>query len=294
MTVPYAKNCRIAGFSLNTADAEGLAQFYERAFGCRRVAATRLSADECRNTLGIQAGAFRITLHLGSEIIDLIQCDAPGRPYPSSATSADLIFQHFAIVVADIAQAYRRLSAIKGWQPISTDGPERLPAASGGVTAFKFRDPEGHPLELLAFPTGQVPAVWRMHDAETICLGIDHTAISVADTIRSARFYERLGFKVSSRSFNEGPEQQRLDGLAETGLDVMGLSTIDAKPHLELLRYAGARASADLPPRPHDIAATRFVLQVCDRAGAGSDTGATRLISDPDGHRLTIRSWREG
>ena len=48
-----------------------------------------------------------------------------------------------------------------GWTPISTSGPQLLPAASGGVSAFKFRDPEGHPLELIAFPPGAVPPQWQ-------------------------------------------------------------------------------------------------------------------------------------
>ena len=50
---------------------------------------------------------------------------------------------------------YARLSAHAGWTTISTDGPQLLPASSGGVTAYKFRDPEGHPLELIAFPPGR-------------------------------------------------------------------------------------------------------------------------------------------
>ena len=29
------------------------------------------------------------------------------------------------------------------------------------IVLFKFRDPEGHPLELLAFPRDSVPACWR-------------------------------------------------------------------------------------------------------------------------------------
>ncbi|MGB8684208.1 MAG: hypothetical protein WCD12_15080, partial [Candidatus Binatus sp.] len=60
------------------------------------------------------------------------------------------------------------------------------------VTALKFRDPEGHPLELIAFPPDDTPAKWqRSSTAE--CLGIDHSAISVAVTERSVKFYERLG-----------------------------------------------------------------------------------------------------
>ena len=88
--------------------------------------------------------------------------------------------------------AYARLAAQPGWNTISTDGPQVLPASSGGVTAYKFRDPEGHPLELLAFPPDAIPARWQKVSA-TGCLGIDHSAISVVDTDQSIKFYERLG-----------------------------------------------------------------------------------------------------
>ncbi len=55
-------------------------------------------------------------------------------------------------------------------------GPERLPARSGGVSAFKFRDPDGHPLELLAFPPEAVPPIWR-----------DRPACSSESTTRRSR-----------------------------------------------------------------------------------------------------------
>ena len=43
--------------------------------------------------------------------------------------------------------AYARVRAA-GVQPISLNGPETLPERNGGVRAFKFRDPDDHPLEL--------------------------------------------------------------------------------------------------------------------------------------------------
>lgn len=45
----------------------------------------------------------------------------------------------------------------------------RLPESSGGVTAFKFRDPDGHPLELLAFPDGKVPSRWGAQPDAELC-----------------------------------------------------------------------------------------------------------------------------
>ena len=53
------------------------------------------------------------------------------------------------------------LSAAAGWRPISEGGPQLLPPSNGAVRAFKFRDPDGHPLELIWFPPGQGRAVWH-------------------------------------------------------------------------------------------------------------------------------------
>ena len=94
-------------------------------------------------------------------------------------------------------QAYRRLCSVSGWTAISIDGPQRLPASSGGVSAFKFRDPDGHPLELLAFPDGAWPAHWQARSNGDLALGIDHSAISVSDSARSIAFYEALGLRVA-------------------------------------------------------------------------------------------------
>ncbi|MFY7695904.1 MAG: lactoylglutathione lyase, partial [Cyanobium sp.] len=45
-------------------------------------------------------------------------------------------------------------------------------------------------------------------------LGIDHSAIGIADTAASCRFYEGLlGLKLGGDGINHGPEQERLDGL---------------------------------------------------------------------------------
>ena len=97
------------------------------------------------------------------------------------APGDDVRFQHFAIVARDMRAAFERLRNFAGWTRISRGGPRRLPASSGGVTAFKFRDPEGHPIELLHFPSrpGALPT-------------IDHTAISVYDAEKSIVFTSDL------------------------------------------------------------------------------------------------------
>src|SRR5690606_16398048 len=109
---------------------------------------------------------------------------------------------------------------------------------TGSVTAFKFRDPEGHPLELISFPPGVGAPVWEKVRGEGI-LGCDHTAISVMNLDRSLHFYaDLLGFRIASRSLNQGPEQDRLDDLPGCLVDVVALEpTIITTPHVELLHY---------------------------------------------------------
>ncbi|HEY5105780.1 MAG TPA: VOC family protein [Caulobacteraceae bacterium] len=270
---------RLARFCLTTADAERLATFYQDAFGARRSDAERLGSPVFQRQMGVGGRAWRIALQLGAATIDLIEFDDPGAPYPAGASTSDRIFQHLAIVVADMNAACERLSATTGWTAISTDGPQTLPASAGGVTAFKFRDPEGHPLELLAFPERETPARWRIDAADGACLGIDHSAISVADTPRSIAFYQQLGLTVSARSVNRGPEQGRLDGLGNPCVEVVAVTPPDPCPHIELLGYVGA-IGGGYRVRNNDIAATRLVLE-----GAGSP----RALIDPDGHRLVIQ-----
>jgi catechol 2,3-dioxygenase-like lactoylglutathione lyase family enzyme len=261
---------RLAAFSLASAEPAALAVFYQRAFGCRIEALLAPGGD----------APHGIALTLGAQRLELLEFDPPGEPYPRASSACDLNFQHCAIVVRDMATAFERLCGTSGWSAISSHGPQRLPASSGGVTAFKFRDPEGHPLELLAFPRACEPEYWRAPDGE-LCLGIDHSAISVADSARSIAFYRSLGFEVASESLNHGPEQARLDGLVDPRVEVTALAPLQATPHLELLCYRQPEPAAH-ELHPHDIAATRLVLQTRECRAR------PELRRDPDGHYLLL------
>ncbi|MGC9271668.1 VOC family protein [Acidiphilium sp.] len=193
-----------------------------------------------------------------------------GADYPAARASNDPWFQHLAIVVNDIAAAFDHATR-HGATAISTDGPQRLPASSGGVTAWKFRDPEGHPLELLQFPPDATPPCWQGRDG--LFLGIDHTAIVVAGTQASETFYRTLGFERAAQSHNRGPAQAALDGLAAPHVLVTALRIPgQAVPHLELLDYLTPNAPAGTWTTS-DIAATRIVM-----------SGTQPLSRDPDGH----------
>lgn len=294
MSTPPLAIVQLSRLQLTCANASQLAEFYERAFDARRLGFKRFPDEAFSQLMNIEGAATCISLLLGNELIELFQFDQPGDPYPAQARSSDLSFQHFAIVVNDMDRAYRRLSALSGWSPISTQGPELLPPTSGGVTAFKFRDPEGHPLELLAFPKGPKRDAWNIRSRAPLFLGIDHSAISVSDSLRSIAFYENLGFEVSANSFNRGPSQDRLDGLAQSYVEVTALTPRHGTPHLELLCYEPGTPRKQIILRNNDVAATRLGFDAESAPPADGPFTALRCIPDPDGHRIVISALRAG
>ena len=254
----------ITAFRLVTQDADRLARFYA-ALGFA-VGDRHRIADAEMAMLGLTGEGVRLPLALGTQRIDLDRFAVAGRAYPDGANAADPIFQHFALVTRDPAAAWSRALAA-GAAAIGRDGPVTLPASSGGVTAVKFRDPDGHPLELLYFPAdrpGGDGAVTR----------IDHSAISVSDAETSIAFYTGHGLTVGEETLNRGPTQVALDGLVDVRVRVVPLHPSTQPPHLELLAYRNPATPPHRPLAANDIAATRLVW----------DGGTTGLARDPDGH----------
>jgi catechol 2,3-dioxygenase-like lactoylglutathione lyase family enzyme len=286
--VPHGTICKLARFALTTTNAARLAAFYESACGFRRLQSQYLSGVDFELLLDVEGGAHCITLGAGEEILEILEFDQPGRLYPRESSASDPAFQHFALVVTDMKEAYRRLAAVEGWRAISTNGPERLPVTSGGVSAFKFRDPDGHPLELLAFPPGNVPPRWRRGSEGAACLGIDHSAICVRDSGRSIAFYAGLGLNEAARSLNSGPEQERLDGIPQARVAVTALAPRQGTPHVELLCYQSAAHAAALTLRNNDVATTRLVLEMSNEPPTTTANRVARQVLDPDGHHLLI------
>lgn len=278
---------RLARFVLTTANADRLAAFYKNAFGFQQIAVERVCGLHFEKLMGVDGGATRVFLRLGDELLELLEFDVPGKSYPLDAGSSDLIFQHFAIVTADITKSVDRLSGNREWTTISSGGPQQLPESSGGVTAFKFRDPDGHPLELLAFPDGNAPPRWKACSTD-LCLGVDHSAICVSDSERSIAFYEELGLRTSARSLNQGPEQAQLDGLRDPCVEVTALSPIQRTPHVELLCYRPGIPKPSLFLRNNDVAATRLVFEIDPPPPGEPMPVLPREILDPDGHRLLM------
>ena len=257
---------RLLRIELVVADLARSERFYAEALGF-----SLERQEDASATLAGMLGADRIrqsVLRRGGQTLVLQAFEPAGAPYPARSTASDLVFQHFALPVADMAAAFSRLAPF-GAAPISSAGPQHLPQRSGGSTAYKFRDPDGHPLELIQF-------------ADCTEGGIDHSALAVADADRSIAFYGDLGLRVGARQVNTGIEQDRLDGLRGAVVDVVALLPEQAAPHVELLGYRSPPGRALPAMRPCDAAATRLVLEV-----SGLPEPAM-LTKDPDGHMLLL------
>jgi catechol 2,3-dioxygenase-like lactoylglutathione lyase family enzyme len=291
---------RLIAIRLVSHDAAALASFYSAALGFERGATVPIAAEELA-MLGLAGTGSRTALTLGGQVLELDQFDPPGQPYPQPRASDDRFFQHFAMVTGDMAGAWARVLAAGGLA-VSTDGPVQLPPENGGVRAVKFRDPEGHPLELLAFPEPE---------AAKHSFAIDHSAIVVRDVAASIAFYQARGLAMGERTLNHGPAQAALDGLplaakmfpqrtpspglrrdrlslreppppegedlghdAQLCVDVVPLNPPGAGPHLELLGYRDLAPRMPIEWNPRDVAATRLVWEASGSA----------LVTDPDGH----------
>jgi len=268
--IMVAYNPRIIGIALITTDLARACAFYEQALGFDLVSSARYGSAEVA------------TLRLGEEMLHLVHPDRLGRTYPEPQAANDPWFQHFAIAVSDAATAFERLSRMP-FTPISRGGPILLPPSSGSVIAYKFRDTDGHPLELSQFPDDR----WtRRRTAPGVFLGIDHTAIGVSDLDLSLAFYSgTLGFELTARGVNTGPSQDALDGLSSTQVEIAVLSPPSSKgPHLELLHYLSPRTVKGRQAMwIEDVAATRTLI-----TGEGLPSATLR---DPDDHIIATQIW---
>ncbi len=264
--------------ALNVSDLDRARRFYADALGFETQTIGREDA-QLASLLGVRA-ARSVVMRRGAQLVELTQTDPAGAPYPPGSASNDLWFQHCALVTRDMHAAYARLGGSLA-VPISRNAPQIL---LGGIVAYKFRDPDGHPLELISFPQPDP----RTED------GIDHSAIAVRDAGRSVAFYaDLLELNVASRQVNTGPEQDALDGLDGVEVDVVALCAQHPAPHVELLGYrapAGRGASSSWS----DLAASRLVFLV-DRIEGGDASGAGEgvsqlLVRDPDGHAVLLRA----
>ena len=229
---------------------------------------------------------------------------AVGRDHSAEGDPSRLAF-----TVRDMDAAYRRLRDHKVTH--ASSGPQTLPEwnkAAGGIRAFYFKDPDGHPLEILQFPPGKGDPRWQ-RDSGPLFLGIDHTAIVVADTDASLGFYrDRLGLRVAGESENYGIEQERLNNVFGARLRITSLKAAKG-PAIEFLQYL---APSDGRPIPLDIKANDIVHWEIPVFVADADVAWKKLVArrmrlvspgpqnvggrnevqakDPDGHALVFRT----
>jgi catechol 2,3-dioxygenase-like lactoylglutathione lyase family enzyme len=222
-----------------------------------------------------------MALRLGGETIELVQ--RTGRPLPDDSRSNDRWFQHLAIVVSDIDRGYA-IVLREGASPISTE-PQELPAwnpNAGGIRAVYFRDPDGHPLELIQFPPGKGDPRWQSKDR--LFLGIDHSAIAVRDTETSLAFYQgRLGLRVAGTSENWGVEQERLSAVPGARVRITSLRA-SVGPGIEFLHYLMPTGGRPIPAdtSTKDLWSEFIVMRA--RGGGRAEL----ILRDPDGHALLV------
>ena len=234
--------------------------FYTGVLPFVKVSDSELSGRQYELLSGVFGARSRVvTLRLGAEAIELTEFLAPkGRPVPADVRANDRLFQHVAIVVSDIAKAYGVLRE-RNVEHAST-GPQRLPdwnPNAGGISAFYFRDPDRHFLEIISFPPGKGAPKWHetpkgpaLSLSKGLFLGIDHTAIVVDDTNASLRFYrDTLGMQVAGESENYDVEQEHLNNVFGARLRITALRA-GKGPGIELLEYLAPR---DGRPAPNDL-----------------------------------------
>jgi catechol 2,3-dioxygenase-like lactoylglutathione lyase family enzyme len=297
----------VEAVGVTVSDLDRSLDFYTQVLHFHKEWETELSGDDIEHLKGVFGARVRVArLRLGSEELELSEYLAPqGRPLPQDSRSNDLWFQHIAIVVSDMDQAYRWLRE-HHVQHVSS-GPETLPAwnpQAGGIQAFYFRDPDGHVLEVIHFPAGKGDPRWQQPGSDMF-LGVDHTAIAVSNTDASLAFYrDQLGMHIAGMSENYGDEQEHLNNVFGARLRITSLRGARG-PGIELLEYLSPRTGRRIPDDAHanDLAHWETLVDQGDVNVSWSyfsarhqrliSSGVERLgnrtaflVADPDGHAI--------
>lgn len=304
----------VDAIGMTVSDMDRSMGFFSNVLSFEKITDVEVHGSEYEKLQGLFGLRMRVVrLKLGEEIIELTQYLAPeGRPIPPGWRSHDHGFQHIAIVVADMDRAYQQLRSSKV-RHVST-GPQTIPVsnkAAAGIRAFYFKDPDGHNLEIINFPSGKGDPRWQKNN-DKLYLGIDHSAIVVSNTHNSLKYYRNLlGLKLIGESTNYGAEQEHLNNVAGARLHISGLRA-SGGPGIEFLEYLTPR---DGRPAPKDTMANDLwhwqTTLITDNAANAMQklNGAKRrliprriahlpekllgfskgfLARDPDGHGLQI------
>ncbi len=268
----------VDAIGMTVSDMDRSIEFYSRVLTFEKVSDVEVWGDAFEHLQGVFGLRMRVVrMRLGDEFIELTEYLAPrGRPIPADSRSNDRWFQHIAIIVSDMDRAYAWLRQHKVQH--ASPGPERLPdwnKNAAGIRAFYFKDPDGHNLEILQFPSDKGDPKWH-RPTDRMFRGIDHTAIVVSDTDTSLKFYrDILGLRVMGESENYGPEQEHLNNVFGARLRITSLRAA-VGPGIEFLEYLTPR---DGRPYPADHRANDLVHWQT-RLVAGDAGAAARLLRD--------------
>src|SRR6516162_540537 len=271
---------------MTVGDMDRSVKFYTRVLTFENQSDVERSGPEIDALYGVANARVRaVDLKLGGESIELLQfIGAAGAPVPPDARSNDLSFQHVAIIVGDMDRAYAVLRQ-NNVQHISPY-PQRLPdwnPSAAGIKAFYFRDPDGHPLEILQFPPDKGDPKWHMSNGR-LFLGIDHTAIAISSTTTSLAFYRNLlGLHVVGESDNYGFEQEHLNNVFGAHLRITSLRG-QSGIGVELLEYITPRDGHAAPANASapDISHHETVLLVDNIAGVNA------ALPDAKNHPVSV------
>ena len=318
--------------SITVSDLDKAISFYTQVLDFTKEEEYILTGKIAQELFGLKTEKAKVRIakiSLGNEIVELMEFSGvdPGRAIPPDSKSNDLWFQHIAIVVNNMDSAYKKIQQAKATH-VSTSPqtlPEYLPAAAG-ISAFYFRDPDGHNLELINFPKGKGNPKWQdsdeaklratnisstpvfNHSNSSLFLGIDHTAIGISSTDEAYTFWKDiLKMEIGGHSENYGPEQEHLNQVFGARLFITGLHT-DNGFGVEFLDYiappGGRSYPSDSNPTDlwhwHTTVKVSGLDQLSEQLLAKNfqfiskgivqldDLNKALMLRDPDGHAVML------
>jgi catechol 2,3-dioxygenase-like lactoylglutathione lyase family enzyme len=304
----------VDSIDITVSDMDRAVTFYSGVLAFEKLSDTEVAGETYESLEGVFGLRMRVVrMRLGDEFIELTEYLAPkGRPVFAGARSNDRSFQHIAIIVSNMDKAYAWLRQNKVEH--ASSGPQRLPdwnKNAAGIKAFYFKDPDGHPLEILEFPPAKGEEKWHRR-SDKLFLGIDHTAIVVGDTEASLHFYcDLLGMRIAGKSENYGTEQEHLNNVFGAHLRITSLRA-GSGPGVELLEYLSPRDGGLFPLDEHanDVIHRQTVLVTKSADQAARDLLSAKvnfvssgvianqkdqlgyktafIVRDPDGHAIEI------